>query len=128
MRLAQADDNQTLRDFSAGGLGIAGERRGACRSGAGADLSELSLGDIRIDNGTIRYADARSGADYRVAAINAEAGLDAPSDPFTAKGNFVWAQETVDFDGTLTVAARASCRAAGQARAEPQGRALHAEL
>ena len=91
VRLAQAD-NDTLRDFSAG-LELPKSRPGP---------SELSLRDIRIENGTIRYSDARSGADVSIAAINAEAGLEAIARPFTAKGNFVWAQEQVDFDGVLT--------------------------
>jgi len=97
VRLAQAEgDGSTLRDFSSGGLGLAEGAR--MQSGP----SKLSLGDIRIDDGTIRYSDARSGADYRVEAINAKAGLDAIARPLSAKGNFVWAKETIDFDGNLT--------------------------
>ncbi len=96
VRLAQADTGGgTLRDFSAGEIDLGGATR---RSGP----SELSLGDIRIDNGTIRYADARSGADYQIEAINAEADLEALAQPFSAKGNLVWAKETIAFDGNLT--------------------------
>ncbi len=99
VRLAQADLDATVRDFSAGpGLAQSPQNRAEGRSGP----SELSLGDIRIDNGTISYADARTGSDVRIAAINAEAGLEAITRPFTAKGSFVWEQEQLDFDGMLT--------------------------
>jgi AsmA protein len=98
VRLAQADTGGgTLRDFSAGEIDLsAGNARR--RSGP----SELSLGDIRIDNGTVRYADARSGADYQIEAINAEAELESLARPFSAKGSLVWAKETIAFDGNLT--------------------------
>ncbi len=103
IRLAQAEDNETLRDFSAGGLGLAESADTQTKaSGREARHSDVSLGDIRIDNGTIRYADARSGADYRIEAINAEAGLAAIAQPLSAKGNFVWARQTIAFDGNLT--------------------------
>ena len=95
VRLAQADNGGTLRDFSSGH-----ELPQVAKSLPGPN--ELSLEDIRIEDGTIRYSDARSGADVSIAAINARAGLEATNSPFTAKGSFVWAQEQVDFDGVLT--------------------------
>ncbi len=101
VQLAQADGG-TLRDFSSG-LGLAEATQDQSRtSKAISELSDASLGDIRIDNGTILYADARSGADYRIEAINAEASLEAIARPLKANGNFVWGKETIDFDGTLT--------------------------
>jgi AsmA protein len=95
VRLAEAENADVLKDFSAGGRGLAE----SAKSRAGP--SELSLGDIRIENGTVRYADARSGADFRIEAINAEAALDAISRPLSAKGDFVRAQEKIAFDATL---------------------------
>ena len=102
VRLAQADDGRTLRDFSSG-LDLAGSAQPQTgTSGAMSGLSDVSRGDIRIDNGTIRYADARSGNAYQIEAINAEAGLEAATAPLSAKGNLVWASETIEFDGVLT--------------------------
>jgi AsmA protein len=95
VRLAQAGDDATLRDFSSG---VELPRVPSERAGP----SDLSLGDIRIDNGTVNYSDARSGSDVRIAAINAEAGLEAITRPLTAKGSFVWEQEQIDFDSVLT--------------------------
>jgi AsmA protein len=103
VRLAQADDDATLRDFTAGGLGIAqGADAPARPSRPMSRLSELSLGDIRIDNGTIRYANARTGADTRIGAINAEASLQSITQTLGAKGSFAWAQQAIDFDAGLT--------------------------
>jgi AsmA protein len=101
VRLAQAGGN-TLMDFSAGkdfSQGADGE------PGARAQMPELaglSLGDIRIDDGTVLYSDARSGGAYRLDAINAQAGLASIAQPLDAKGSVMWAREKIDFDGMLT--------------------------
>jgi AsmA protein len=101
VRLAQADSGR-LSDFSSG-LELAGgaePQTGAAKKTAG--LSDVSLGDIRIENGAVVYADARTGVDRRIEAINAQADLAAIAQPLNAKGSFVWASERIDFDGTLT--------------------------
>ena len=67
-----------------------------------ADISELSLGDIRIVDGTASYRDERNGKSARFDAINVSADLPSIVEPLAAKGSFVWADEKVDFDGTLT--------------------------
>jgi AsmA protein len=95
VRLAQANPGDTMKDFS-GGFG---------GGSALKDINELSLGDIRIENGTVRYHDERTGDGYRITAINAEAGLQSMAQPLDAKGSLVWAKETVEFDGTLTAPA-----------------------
>lgn len=102
VRLAQAGGG-TLTDFTAGNelsQGAGGQ------SGARAQMSELaglSLGDIRIDDGTVLYSDERSGSAYRIDAINAQAGLASIGQPLEAKGSVMWAREKIDFDGMLTV-------------------------
>jgi AsmA protein len=102
VRLAQAGGGTTLRDFSSG-VDLAGDVQAAAGpSEKKLEQTNLSFGAIRIDNGTVHYANARSGADVKVAAINAEAGLEAAAGPLKAKGNLAWANETIDFDGTLT--------------------------
>jgi AsmA protein len=100
VRLAQATpDDGTLRDFSPG-IGIeTGAVPAAPRLG---DISEISLGDIRIVDGTVCYSDARDGANYQADAVNAHAGLNSIALPLDAEGSLEWAREKVDFKGTLT--------------------------
>ncbi len=95
-QLAQAGDDKVLTDFAAGSAGTEAPASGL------RDISGLSLGDIRIVDGTIRYRDDRSGSGYTLEAVNAEAGLELIARPLDAKGSFVWSREKIDFDGTLT--------------------------
>ncbi len=67
-----------------------------------AALAEFSLGDVRIENGTVNYADARTGALQQVTAIDLQVGLPAISKPLDAKGNLTWRGERIDVDGQLT--------------------------
>jgi AsmA protein len=103
VRLAQATpDDDTLRDF-APDFGI--ETGAVPAQGAASrlgDISEISLGDIRIVDGAVRYSDARDGAAYQVDAVNAHLALNSIALPLDAEGSLVWAREKVDFKGTLT--------------------------
>jgi AsmA protein len=67
-----------------------------------SEISELSLGDIRIIDGTVRYNDERTGSGYEIGAITAEMRLASIARPLDAKGSFVWSHEKIDFDGKLT--------------------------
>jgi AsmA protein len=102
VRMAQAGAD-TLTDFT-GGNEISQEPDGgaAPRAQMPDELAGLSLGDIRIDDGTVQYSDERSGGAYRIDAINAQAGLASIAEPLDAKGSFVWEREKIDFDGILT--------------------------
>lgn len=103
VRLAQAEPaGGTLRDFSQGmefGAGASGTTEAPSRV---RGISDLALGDLRIVNGTLRYADARDGSAYQVDALSAQAGLTSIAHPLDAEGSLVWAREKVDFKGTLT--------------------------
>jgi len=97
VRLAQASPNDdTVTDFSSG---ASNQARASARL---SDISELSLGDIRIVEGTVHYSDERTKSAYDVEAINLKADLDSIARPFSAKGSFVWAREKIDFTSTLT--------------------------
>ncbi len=65
-------------------------------------LSQLQLADVRIVNGTIRYADARNGAKQHLGAVNVRLGLDNILAPLDAKGSVVWRKEEIDFNAKLT--------------------------
>ena len=63
--------------------------------GKGAGLAELSLGDVRLENGLVTYRDARSGQAMEVSAINMTVSLPDLASPFAAKGSLVWNGEQV---------------------------------
>lgn len=67
-----------------------------------SDIKELQLDDVRVDDGTIRYTDERTGKAQEVSAVNVKLALKSLTSPLTADGNLVWTGEKIDFDGKLT--------------------------
>jgi AsmA protein len=65
-------------------------------------LDQLKLDDVRIDNGTVNYTDARSGTSEQVKALNVKVALASMREPLSAEGDMSWKDKTVTFDGTLT--------------------------
>jgi AsmA protein len=63
---------------------------------------DISLDDVRIEGGTFRFTDERTGKSQQVDGINAKFGLPSLSKPLVASGNLAWHDKRVDFDGTLT--------------------------
>lgn len=72
--------------------------------GGGASLEDLVLADVRIENGTLRYADLRSGARQEVRAIHAELGLKTLASPLEIKGSLAWQGETLQVNARLQTA------------------------
>ncbi len=72
------------------------------RNSSRRGFSDLSLGLVRIVDGSVQYHDERNGHSAVVEAINATAGLHSIAEPLDTKGSFVWAQEKINFDATLT--------------------------
>jgi AsmA protein len=99
VRLAQVSPGGVVKDFSDG------FSTRVPAAALAASVNDLSLGDIRIENGTVLYSDDRSGEAYRIDKLNAEADLESIAQPLDAKGSLVWANETIDFDGKLTAPA-----------------------
>ncbi len=66
------------------------------------EIAALSLDDIRITNGTVRYSDERNGAWGHFDGINARFSLPAMREPLTASGTVVAEGEPFDFKSTLT--------------------------
>jgi AsmA protein len=60
-------------------------------------VSEVKLGDIRIENGSLTYADARSGTEERIEAINVDLDLPDLRGPLETKGSLDYKGETVAF-------------------------------
>lgn len=65
-------------------------------------LRDLSLGDVRIDNGTISYTDERTAKTQRISAINATLATRSLDSPLETKGNLTVEDERIDFEGRLT--------------------------
>jgi len=68
----------------------------------GLAMHDLKLDDVRIEGGTFRFTDERTGRTERVHGVNAKLGLPSLSKPLSATGNFSWRDKQLDFDGTVT--------------------------
>lgn len=79
--------------------------------GGGAPLSGVQLGDVRISNGLVTYADARSGAHYEASDIDASLALQNLDNPFKADGSLVWNNEKIALKGEV---AKPSALTSGQ--------------
>lgn len=69
---------------------------------SGLAVNDLKLQDVRIEGGTIRFTDERTGRTEQVQGVNAKLGLPSLSKPLSATGNFAWRNKKLDFDGTVT--------------------------
>jgi len=81
-----------------------GVSRGAGGGKGGSDLDRLrslSLGDVRIEDGTIRYFDERRALREEITGIDLEIGLASLESPLEARGDFTLRQENVDVSGRL---------------------------
>ncbi len=61
-------------------------------------ISEIKLGDIRIEDGTLTYADAARGAQQRLDAINLSLQLPDLQSPLQANGSLDYKSKTVKVD------------------------------
>jgi AsmA protein len=59
-------------------------------------ITELKLGDIRIQNGTLALADARSGTERRIEKINLDVDLPDLQSALTAKGSLAYQGKPVE--------------------------------
>jgi AsmA protein len=66
-----------------------------------ARLEDLTLGDVRVEDGTVLYSDARTGANHQVSALDARFGLKSLASPLEATGKLDYAGQTVGFDAKL---------------------------
>ena len=67
-----------------------------------AALEALSLQDVRIDGGVVRYRDDRTGVNEEITAIDGRFAMANISSPADAKGSLVWRSEPIAFDVRLT--------------------------
>ena len=69
-----------------------------------ADIDHLQLDDVRIEDGTLRFTDERSGKTQEVKAINVNLALKSLQAPLTINGDLAWQGEKIDFNAKLTSA------------------------
>ncbi len=69
-----------------------------------AQIKHVQLGDVRIEDGTLRYTDERSGKTQQVSAVNVQVAMQSLNSPVTAKGDLAWQGEKIKFDGKLSTA------------------------
>ncbi len=69
---------------------------------APGEVAALSIDDIRISNGAVRYSDDRNGAWGRFDGLNAQFALPAMDQPLEGSGSLVAEGETFQFKSTLT--------------------------
>ncbi len=67
-------------------------------SSNGMTVSEISLGEISIQNGRASYANAQTGASYAAEKVNVSLALPRLDDPFVADGSLVWNGDEIRFD------------------------------
>lgn len=66
------------------------------------DIEHLQLDDVRIEDGTLRFTDERTGKSQQVSAVNVQVALKSFHSPITAKGDLAWQGQKVDFDGKMS--------------------------
>ena len=71
---------------------------GEAGDGGELPITELKLGDIRIENGTLVFTDHAAGTEERVEAIDMQLGLADIKSPLEAKGSLGYKGETIELD------------------------------
>ncbi len=66
--------------------------------GSSVPISELRLGDVRIENGSLTFVDHAAGTEEKVEAINMTLGLDDVQSPLKMLGSLDYKGETIEID------------------------------
>ncbi|MEQ1653534.1 MAG: AsmA family protein [Hyphomicrobium sp.] len=69
-----------------------------------SDIDHLQMDDVRIEDGTVRFTDERSGKTQEVKAVNVNLALKSLQAPLTVDGDLAWQGEKIDFNAKLTSA------------------------
>lgn len=84
--LASGDDGETTTASSEGG------------DGGGLPITDLKLGDIRIENGSLIFVDHMAGSQEQLDAINMTVALADIKSPLEADGSLDYKGETIELD------------------------------
>ena len=103
VRYAQADAAGAPATDAAPPSAFQGQR-GIALPKSLADIDHLQFDDVRIEDGTVRYTDERSGTTQEVSKINVNLALKSLQAPLTVSGDLGWRGEKLDFNAKLTSA------------------------
>ena len=92
----------TANDAADNSAQAAPSRAGVPLSARLAQINHLELDDVRIEDGTLRFTDERSGRTQEVKAVNVNLSLQSLQSPVSADGDLIWQGEKINFDGKLT--------------------------
>src|SRR4029079_6204623 len=81
---------------------VLGDFMGPAAAAEPREIAALSLDDIRISNGAVRYSDERNGAWGRFEGLHARVSPPAMHEPLTGSGTVMAEGEPFDFKSTLT--------------------------
>jgi AsmA protein len=100
---AQADGRPARVRVAQAGAPVSDARRGpmAPPSGASGLADRLALGEMRIEGGTVRYFDERTGATEEATRLDAALAMPELAGPLEAKGSLEWKAEKVSFDARV---------------------------
>ncbi|MCL4765627.1 MAG: AsmA family protein [Hyphomicrobiaceae bacterium] len=90
--------------FRRPGAASVGPSRGAGGAAAGNELAmlqDLALGDVRIEDGAVRYLDEQRDVREEITGLDLRIGLASLTSPLEARGNLVLRDEKVDVSGRL---------------------------
>lgn len=65
-------------------------------------MNDLRLDDVRIESGTFRFTDERTGRVEQLGDVNVKFALPSLNQPLVANGNLAWRDKTIEFDGTMS--------------------------
>ena len=92
-----------VQDFVKGAADAPGKDLGRdVGRSAASRLDNLTLSDVRIENGSLRYTDERSGLTESVTGLDATLTAKSLASPLEAIGRFTWSGELVDFNARAT--------------------------
>jgi len=99
---------------------------GAGRTRVAAAFDGLSLENVHISDGTVRYLDERTGQAKELSGINLDLSLADLAGPVHSKGSLTWNGEQVAFEGKLSPALSLVSEERGRAALSFRGRLIEA--
>lgn len=85
-----------LQDFARGSTDT------AARPAAKSRIGDISLGNVSVTDGSVRYRDARGSFDETVSSLNLQASLANIASPLDLDSDFTWRNETVKVKGQIS--------------------------
>lgn len=67
-----------------------------------SEVDHLQMDDVRLEDGTLRYTDERTGKTQSVTAVNMKLNIKSLSSALAAEGDFSWQGEKTEFEGKVS--------------------------